>query len=111
MITASILLYDETIPLLDPTSGMETARQLWLHDALDSCLNLLPAHVTRTPRRLLDLGCGPGFWVQAVAATCRHAEIVGVDPNPQNVAYANARLQRYGHRHARCHARDLRQPL
>ena len=42
------------------------------------------------PGRLLDIGCGYGFFLKLAAE--RGWEAVGVDPNPQGIAYAKERL-------------------
>ncbi len=42
------------------------------------------------PGRLLDIGCGYGFFLKM--AEERGWEAVGVDPNPQGIAYAKERL-------------------
>lgn len=44
------------------------------------------------PRRLIDVGCGTGVLSAAAAARWPRAEIVGVDPAADYVAYARARL-------------------
>ncbi len=42
-------------------------------------------------RRILDLGCGPGDWLQDLAYAHPEIEFVGVDINQQMIEYANAR--------------------
>ncbi|HYG30102.1 MAG TPA: class I SAM-dependent methyltransferase [Allosphingosinicella sp.] len=43
---------------------------------------------------VLDVGCGPGFHLEALAA--RGAAVTGIDLSPAMIAYARARLRRAG---------------
>lgn len=56
-------------------------------------------------KTILDLGCGPGDQAEALAA--RGARVIGLDLNPEVIAYAAAR----GIRGATFHVADLKQPL
>jgi trans-aconitate 2-methyltransferase len=47
--------------------------------------------VTR-PRRVLDVGCGPGNSTELLAARFPQAEVVGVDSSPEMIAAARKRL-------------------
>ena len=42
--------------------------------------------------RVLDVGCGTGSLVEAVASLTRRSEIVGVDPTPGFIAYSRQRF-------------------
>ncbi len=44
------------------------------------------------PRRILDVGCGPGNSTELLAARYPHAEIVGIDSSPEMIAAARQRL-------------------
>ena len=55
----------------------------------------LLAHVALDhPRRILDVGCGPGNSTELLAARYPHAEIVGIDSSPEMIAMARERLPR-----------------
>jgi SAM-dependent methyltransferase len=47
-------------------------------------------------RRVLDLGCGPGQWVNDVAFEYPKWEVVGVDINATMIAYAHALARSQG---------------
>ena len=44
------------------------------------------------PRRVLDVGCGPGNSTELLAARYPQAEIVGIDSSPEMIAAARKRL-------------------
>lgn len=61
--------------------------------------------------RVLDLACGPGGWVNAVAATFPRMEVIGVDVSERMISYARA----HGHvrklANASFRVMDVTQPL
>ncbi|MGL4290029.1 MAG: trans-aconitate 2-methyltransferase [Phreatobacter sp.] len=55
--------------------------------------DLLNAVPTRDPRRVVDLGCGPGNTTELLLSRFPKAEIVGIDSSPDMVTNARARLR------------------
>jgi trans-aconitate 2-methyltransferase len=55
--------------------------------------DLLAAVPTREPRRVVDLGCGPGNTTELLLKQFPKAEIVGIDSSPDMVTNARARLR------------------
>ncbi|QCI64885.1 trans-aconitate 2-methyltransferase [Phreatobacter stygius] len=55
--------------------------------------DLLAAVPTRDPRRVVDLGCGPGNTTELLLNRFPKAEIVGIDSSPDMVTNARARLR------------------
>ncbi|MGU9979856.1 trans-aconitate 2-methyltransferase [Phreatobacter sp. HK31-P] len=55
--------------------------------------DLLAAVPTREPRRVVDLGCGPGNTTELLLQTFPKAEILGLDSSPDMVTNARARLR------------------
>lgn len=51
---------------------------------------------TRAPRRIVDLGTGPGTLLLAALAQWPEAQGVGVDASPEALAYAGANAERLG---------------
>lgn len=56
----------------------------------------LPGLAGRDDLRILDLGCGSGGAMEAIARALPRARITGVDVEPRSVDAANARLARAG---------------
>ena len=56
----------------------------WIHDVL----------LGGQPTRILDLGCGPGFYASRLAA--RGHTVRGIDFGPASIAYATAHAQEHG---------------
>ncbi len=57
----------------------------WIHDTL----------LSGKPSRVLDLGCGPGFYLQRLAALGH--DCVGIDYSPASIAYAEDAAKQAGH--------------
>lgn len=55
--------------------------------------DLLAAVPTRDPRRVVDLGCGPGNTTELLLQAFPKAEIIGLDSSPDMVTNARARLR------------------
>ena len=53
---------------------------------------LPPIIDTAKIRRVLDISCGPGAWVQAMAMRYPHMQVVGVDGNASAIEQACLRL-------------------
>lgn len=64
--------------------------------------DLVAAIPTRDPRRVADLGCGPGNTTQLLLDSYPKAEIVGLDSSPDMITNARARLS-----HIRFEVADL----
>jgi ubiquinone/menaquinone biosynthesis C-methylase UbiE len=61
------------------------------HEIADRTGNLALATVVASPRRVLDLGCGTGYLVRALAGHYPDAEqLVGIDAAPEMVRTASA---------------------
>ncbi len=78
--------------LIDPASGAEMARLLDLDPMVTEMLGgLFPQDVALSRiRRVLDLACGPGGWVQEVAFHHPDIDVTGIDISPEMVEYARA---------------------
>ncbi len=53
---------------------------------------LLARVPVEAPKRVLDVGCGPGNSTELLAARFPQAEIVGIDSSPEMIAAARKRL-------------------
>jgi ubiquinone/menaquinone biosynthesis C-methylase UbiE len=62
-------------------------------------------------RRVLDLGCGPGEWANAVACDYPQINVVGVDINPTMIAYAHAFARSQGRPNISFELMDITRPL
>ncbi len=61
--------------------------------------------------RVLDLGCGPGGWVQEVAFANPKIEVVGVDISQQMISYAQMQSKVQGLTNTEFRVMDIQQPL
>jgi len=57
----------------------------------DLTTQLVARIVERSPRKLMDIGCGAGELALAVSEKCPHASVVGIDLSPDLVAQARLR--------------------
>jgi SAM-dependent methyltransferase len=64
------------------------ADEPWARLGFDDRLDLFEAHLTPSRRRLLDIGCGPGFF--AARARARGWDAEGIDPSMQACAHSRA---------------------
>jgi ubiquinone/menaquinone biosynthesis C-methylase UbiE len=64
-----------------------------------------------TARNILDLGCGPGGWVQEVAFAYPEIEVTGMDVSDTMIAYAKAQAKMQGLDNAQFYVGDLLKPL
>ena len=94
----------EKIPWNDPAFSARMLREHLSqeHDAASRRFAIVDAHVAwihqqvldGKPARVLDLGCGPGFYAHRLAQighTC-----VGIDFSPASIAYAKAQAEGHG---------------
>ncbi|KAI5463782.1 S-adenosyl-L-methionine-dependent methyltransferase [Mariannaea sp. PMI_226] len=66
-----------------PVDEEEISRLEIMHGVLNSLFNnrlIFPP--VRSPRRILDCGCGPGDWAVDVAQQYPNAEVLGIDVSP-----------------------------
>jgi SAM-dependent methyltransferase len=52
----------------------------------------LPWLAPPTGRRWVDVGCGNGAFTEMLATRCAPSSLQGIDPSPEQIAYARARL-------------------
>jgi SAM-dependent methyltransferase len=80
--------------VIDAESAAEQARLLdqntLLTQAMGGPLSEQGEEALRGVRDVLDIGCGPGGWVQRVARDYPHMQVMGIDLSPTMVAYAQA---------------------
>lgn len=62
-----------------------------------------------TPKRVVDLGCGPGSLMHAILEALPDTQVIGVDFDPTLLGLARKRLEAFGQRVALVQA-DLRNP-
>lgn len=104
---------DNNVYVLDPESAAEMARLLAQDRMLTKGLeDFFPAVFDpTTASRIVDLGCGPGGWVQEVAFAYPRIEVTGLDISQSMIAYANAQARVQGLDNACFQVGDLLQPL
>ena len=83
--SAHARLFESGYQLYDhaPGAPRETARQ-------DTYADWLSAHLPREPRSVLDLGCGNGSLLLALARRWPHATLRGIDPSAESITRARA---------------------
>ena len=105
---------DENLYFIDHESGAEMARLLD-HDRLitKGMGGLLSERSNDFSglHHVLDLGCGPGGWVQEVAFANPEVEAVGVDISQQMIAYAQMQAELQGLTNAQFRVMDIQRPL
>jgi SAM-dependent methyltransferase len=62
-------------------------------------------------RRVLDVACGPGGWVQEVAFVHPDLEVVGFDISRAMIEYGRAQAKVQGLENASFHVMDVQKPL
>lgn len=79
----------------DPESGAEMARVMDQGQLLTRAMGGLFPELSdlSTIQRVLDIGCGPGDWVQEVAFAYPEKDAVGIDISNQAIDYANAQAR------------------
>jgi ubiquinone/menaquinone biosynthesis C-methylase UbiE len=87
----------ENVYFMDPESSAEMARLINQDRLTTRCMGgLFSEHSTAdlaSVRRVLDIGCGPGGWVQEVAYAYPKMEVVGIDISQTMISYARTQAQ------------------
>nr|BBH93148.1 hypothetical protein KTA_13470 [Thermogemmatispora argillosa] len=100
---------------IDAENAAETSRLIMqdqlLTQAMGGLLPELTAEELRSVRRVLDIGCGPGGWVLALAAAYPSLEVVGFDISETMIRYAIAQARVHGLTNVSFEVMDARQPL
>jgi len=100
---------------MDPESGAELARLINLDRLTTRCMGGLFSEQSTadlaTVHRLLDIGCGPGGWVQEIAYAYPKMEAVGIDISQTMIEYAHAQAQVQRLDNAHFQVMDATQPL
>jgi ubiquinone/menaquinone biosynthesis C-methylase UbiE len=85
--------------LLDPENVAEMARLeqqgRFLTNGMGGILPELGNHLPEGTKQILDLGCGPGEWVRAVAEAFPQIEVIGLDISEIMLEYAAAVAQEH----------------
>ena len=89
----------------DITRADEAADFLYSTDESAFALLNSLAEQTGTIERWLDIGCGSGALLEALAVHC--VEAVGVDISKERIAVARTRLNRAGHKHCSVQLGDM----
>src|SRR5690349_18872644 len=80
--------------VIDAESAAEHARlfdqDTLLTEAMGGPLSEQGEEALRGVRDVLDIGCGPGGWVQRVARDYPHMQVTGIDLSTTMIAYAQA---------------------
>ena len=88
-----IQLVPATTPTTSPLENeSEIARLISLHQSLSTWMGgaLPPTLDVSKVKRVLDIGCGVGTWVQEVAQNNPQMQVVGIDTNSYFIAHARA---------------------
>ncbi len=103
----------ENTYIIDTESAAEMARLIDQSRSMNEAMgSLLPENLDLSAvHSILDVACGPGEWVQEVAALYPHIKIVGTDISTLMIKYAEqrARLQKLAN--ASFQIMDARTPL
>ncbi len=76
------------LPLYDPLTRLAGMRRV--HDGLIDRVDIRPGH------RILEIGCGTGNLLLAVARRQPDAEVIGIDPDPAALRRARRKADRAG---------------
>jgi ubiquinone/menaquinone biosynthesis C-methylase UbiE len=104
---------DDNVYFVDHESAAEMARLLTQDRMLTKGLEDLfpPTFDTASAHSILDLGCGPGGWVQEVAFAYPQLEVTGMDISESMIAYAAMQADVQGLENAHFTVGDLLEPL
>ncbi len=97
----------------DPESGAEMARLLDQDRLMTKGMGGLFSERSDLSgiTRILDIGCGPGGWVQEVAYTYPEIEVVGIDISRAMIDHAGTQAQLQGLANAHFLVMDALEPL
>jgi len=113
MQTPSESSQNENTYAVDPESAAEMARLLDQDLLVTKHMGGLLAERPdfANIHRVLDIGCGPGGWVQEVAFAHAAIEVVGIDISRTMIQYAHAQAEVQGLNNARFLVMDATKPL
>jgi ubiquinone/menaquinone biosynthesis C-methylase UbiE len=113
MTTSNGANQEDNVYFVDHESAAEMARLLTQDRMLTKGLeDFFPVGFDPdTAHDVLDLGCGPGGWVQEVAFAYPHLQVTGMDISQTMIAYATAQARVQKLANARFQVGDLLQPL
>lgn len=99
--------------LIDIELGAEAARLIEQDYLFTQAMGgLFPEQPDLSPiERILDIGCGPGAWVNNVAFASQDIQVVGIDSNRTMVEFARAIARVQGLENAEFTLMDVRKPL
>ncbi|MBA2678890.1 MAG: class I SAM-dependent methyltransferase, partial [Ktedonobacteraceae bacterium] len=99
--------------VIDIENGAETARLIEQDRLFTHAMGgLLPEQPDLSSiKRILDIGCGPGGWVNNVAFEYQGIQVYGIDSNHSMVTYAKAIASVQGLDNAHFKVMDARNPL
>lgn len=78
---------EDTNDYVLPSSDSEVAR-LELQANLYGGMEFLEAALSEAPKRVLEVGCGTGYFSRQVASRLPKSEVVGLDLDESRLAYA-----------------------
>jgi SAM-dependent methyltransferase len=106
---------NENTYFIDTESAAEMARLLnqdrIITKAMGGLLSEQSPETIAHLKRILDVGCGPGGWVQEMAFAYPDKEVVGIDISQQMIGYARAQAKVQGLDNAQFLVMDATQPL
>jgi SAM-dependent methyltransferase len=99
--------------VIDIEQPAETARLIEQSKLFTSAMgDLFPETLDLSGvRRVLDLGCGPGEWANAVASDYPCLDVVGIDINETMIGYATAFARVQGRPNISFESMNMKQPL
>src|SRR5579863_2094382 len=99
--------------IIDTESAAEMARLIDQSRSMNEAMGfLLPENIDLSSvQSILDVACGPGEWVQEVAALHPRIKIVGIDISTLMIKYAEQRVRLQKLANASFHIMDARTPL
>jgi len=100
---------------IDAKNSAETARLLYQDrfttEQMGGVLREYSPERMSALEYVLDLACGPGGWVVDLAYALQDTQVVGVDSNANNIAYAQSQARAQGLDNARFQVMDILKPL